>query len=133
MRISDWSSDVCSSDLSGEHPGFSAIPSPGSKLRHRIALLMPVYNESVDATFGRVRAMARSIQEAGGGDWIAFFVLSDSNELHSKRELAAWREIAAEAPIPAYYRSEEHTSELQSPMRTSYAAFCLQKKQRTQV
>ncbi|MEJ2409273.1 MAG: glucans biosynthesis glucosyltransferase MdoH [Novosphingobium sp.] len=93
--------------ISGEHPGFSAIPSPGSALRHRTAMLMPVYNESVEATFGRVRAMARSIHEAGGGEWIDFFVLSDSNELQGKRELAAWRCVAEEAPIPVYYRRRE--------------------------
>ncbi|MCJ2189122.1 glucans biosynthesis glucosyltransferase MdoH [Novosphingobium beihaiensis] len=93
--------------ISGEHPGFSAIPSPAAALRHRTAVLMPVYNESVEATFGRVRAMARSIHAAGGGDWIDFFVLSDSNAFQGKRELAAWREVAAEAPIPVYYRRRE--------------------------
>ncbi|MGE4305649.1 MAG: glucans biosynthesis glucosyltransferase MdoH [Novosphingobium sp.] len=96
--------------VSGEHPGFSAIPSPASKLRHRTAVLMPVYNESVEATFGRVRAMARSIHEAGGDEWIDFFVLSDSNELNGKRELAAWRPVAAEAPIPVYYRRREENT-----------------------
>src|SRR3546814_2619562 len=34
-----------------------------------------------------------------------------------------------EAPVPGGRRSEEHTSELQSLMRTSYAVFCLKKKQ----
>ena len=90
--------------ISGEHPGFTAIPSPASALRHRTAVLMPVYNESVEATFGRVRAMARSIHEAAGGEWIDFFVLSDSNAFQGKRELAAWREVAAEAEINVYYR-----------------------------
>ena len=90
--------------ISGEHPGFTAIPSPASALRHRTAVLMPVYNESVEATFGRVRAMARSIHEAGGGEWIDFFVLSDSNAFQGKREEAAWREVAAEAEINVYYR-----------------------------
>src|SRR3546814_8089172 len=33
-------------------------------------------------------------------------------------------------PYPLEYRSEEHTSELQSLMRNSYAFFCLQKKQK---
>lgn len=93
--------------ISGEHPGFTAIPSPASALRHRTAVLMPVYNESVEATFGRVRAMAKSIHEAGGGEWIDFFVLSDSNAFHGKRELAAWREVAAEAKIKVYYRRRE--------------------------
>ena len=93
--------------ISGEHPGFTAIPSPGSTLRHRTAVLMPVYNESVEATFGRVRAMAQSIHEAGGGKWIDFFVLSDSNAFQGKRELAAWRQVAAEAKIKVYYRRRE--------------------------
>lgn len=93
--------------ISGEHPGFTAIPSPASALRHRTAVLMPVYNESVEATFGRVRAMAQSIHEAGGGEWIDFFVLSDSNAFHGKRELAAWREVAAAAKIKVYYRRRE--------------------------
>jgi membrane glycosyltransferase len=93
--------------ISGEHPGFTAVPSPASALRHRTAVLMPVYNESVEATFGRVRAMARSIHEAGGGEWIDFFVLSDSNAFHGKREEAAWRDVAAEAKIKVYYRRRE--------------------------
>src|SRR3546814_6126075 len=37
-------------------------------------------------------------------------------------------ESAGEDPGPACYRSEEHTSELQSLMRISYAVFCLKKK-----
>jgi membrane glycosyltransferase len=39
---------------------------------------MPVYNESVEETFGRVETMARAIAAAGGAGWIDFFVLSDS-------------------------------------------------------
>lgn len=93
--------------ISGDHPGFTAIPSPASALKHRVAVLMPVYNESVEATFARVRTMARSIHRAGGGEWIDFFVLSDSSALHGKREEAAWREVASEAPINVYYRRRE--------------------------
>jgi membrane glycosyltransferase len=93
--------------ISGKHPGFTAIPSPASSLRHRTAVLMPVYNESVEATFGRVRAMTNSIAASGAAEWIDFFVLSDSNAFHGKREEAAWREIAAEAPIAVYYRRRE--------------------------
>ena len=93
--------------ITGKHPGFTAVPSPASSLRHRTAVLMPVYNESVEATFGRVRAMAASIAASGGAEWIDFFVLSDSNAFHGKREEAAWREVAAEAPINVYYRRRE--------------------------
>src|SRR3546814_9197260 len=39
------------------------------------------------------------------------------------------QEMSFEAPAPLGQRSEEHTSELQSLMRISYAVFCLKKKQ----
>ena len=96
--------------ISGDHPGFTAVPSPAQALRHRVAVLMPVYNEDVDSTFGRVRAMAQSIAAAGGAPWIDFFVLSDSGEANGLRELAAWRQVAHDAPISVYYRRREHNT-----------------------
>ncbi|MFC6434744.1 MULTISPECIES: glucans biosynthesis glucosyltransferase MdoH [Novosphingobium] len=93
--------------ITGEHPGFTALPSPASSLRHKTAVLMPVYNEGVEEVFARVRAMAYSIAEAGGAPWIDFFVLSDSNPFHGKREEAAWHELADHAPIKIYYRRRE--------------------------
>ena len=96
--------------MSGEHAGFTAVPSPASQLRHRLAVLMPVYNESVEITFDRVRAMASSIHAAGGGEWLDFFVLSDSSAAHGLEEEAAWRQLAAQAPIPVYYRRREQNT-----------------------
>ncbi len=96
--------------ISGDHPGFTAIPSPAQSLRHRVAVLMPVYNEDVDATFGRVRVMARSIAAAGGAAWIDFFVLSDSSAENGVIESAAWSELARQAPIPVYYRRRERNT-----------------------
>jgi membrane glycosyltransferase len=64
--------------ISGEHPGFTEIPSPAKALRHRTAVLMPVYNESVEEVFARVEAMGHSIAASGGGPWIDYFILSDS-------------------------------------------------------
>jgi len=96
--------------ITGEHPGFTAVPSPASSLRHRTAVLMPVYNESVEEVFGRVGAMAQSIAAAGGAEWIDFFILSDSNPFHGKREEAAWRELAATAPVHIYYRRREQNT-----------------------
>lgn len=93
--------------ITGEHPGFTTVPSPASRLRHRTAVLMPVYNEGVEEVFARVRAMAASIARAGGAEWIDFFVLSDSNPFHGRREEAAWREVAHAAPIRVYYRRRE--------------------------
>ncbi|WP_449370484.1 glucans biosynthesis glucosyltransferase MdoH [Thiomonas sp.] len=96
--------------ISGGHPGFTAVPRPAQTLRHRVAVLMPVYNEDVDATFGRVLTMARSIAAAGGAPWIDFFVLSDSDESNGRREQAAWLEVARESPIAVYYRRREHNT-----------------------
>src|SRR3546814_8809300 len=51
------------------------------------------------------------------------------------RSSPPWSSIARSAPPPrrsAFPRSEEHTSELQSLMRISYAVFCLKKKKNTQ-
>jgi membrane glycosyltransferase len=93
--------------ITGEHPGFTVLPSPAASLRHRIAVLIPVYNESVDEVFARARAMANSVAASGGASWIDFFILSDSDPFHGKREEAAWRELAVEAPIKVYYRRRE--------------------------
>src|SRR3546814_8657071 len=53
------------------------------------------------------------------------FTVADDEE----RQLQVWEMIAdAHDPSPSWVRSEEHTSELQSLMRISYAVFCLNKK-----
>jgi membrane glycosyltransferase len=93
--------------ITGEHPGFTVLPSPAASLRHRIAVLMPVYNESVEEVFARARAMTNSIAASGGAPWIDFFILSDSTPVHGKDEEAAWRALAVEAPIKVYYRRRE--------------------------
>src|SRR3546814_3019420 len=86
MRISDWSSDVCSSDL--------------------------LSRQDADGRDGRLR-------------------------LRRRRGHADRRDDDRLAARPAYglailfpHRSEEHTSELQSLMRISYAVFCLKKKKK---
>jgi membrane glycosyltransferase len=93
--------------ITGEHPGFTPMPGLAGTLHHRTAVLMPVYNESVEEVFARLRAMAWSIARAGGAGWIDMFVLSDSNPFHGKREEEAWAELAAESPVHIYYRRRE--------------------------
>src|SRR3546814_2173378 len=90
MRISDWSSDVCSSDLL-ESPVLST-----SEFQAMRAYMGESATE-IDCTF-----------DVAGGD----NALRDAIQTIRRR---------AE-------RSEEHTSELQSLMRISYAVFCLKKK-----
>src|SRR3546814_1501991 len=105
MRISDWSSDVCSSDL------FDVI------------LFKPV--TGIEPTPEQAAAMDRKRKELGLPSGPAYFV--------NIRELVAEHsDSKTYGPLSAATRSEEHTSELQSLMRISYAVFCLKKKNITE-
>src|SRR3546814_7545832 len=89
LRISDWSSDVCSSDLHG---------APQARLRRAAP-----FHFAPPGAARRLRGPLRSFSPptpASGEPW--------------------------------GFRSEEHTSELQSLMRISYAVFCLKKKKKLQ-
>src|SRR3546814_9261030 len=103
MRISDWSSDVCSSDLGNRrHRARAAVGrrAGGFCAAGRLAAV---------GAAGKRRPGRRGVAEHGG------------------RHLRD-RPVADLAAV----RSEEHTSELQSLMRISYAVFCLKKKKRQQ-
>src|SRR3546814_3399211 len=101
MRISDWSSDVCSSDL-------------------QIAIL------DVGVAGQERQAQAAFVAQANGDGLQAGAVDLDRNAVvgigHQQRLAGVRRDIDD--------RSEEHTSELQSLMRISYAVFCLKKKKK---
>src|SRR3546814_3000239 len=62
---------------------------------------------------------------APGVDWFARLQRRPSEQVHLTKP-RNWRRY----PFPFIYRSEEHTSELQSLMRNSYAVFCLKKKKK---
>src|SRR3546814_2628956 len=104
MRISDWSSDVCSSDLSGYLP---ALVRNGFR--------------------GKIYCTPATFELCG-------LLLPDSGHLQEEEARYAQRKGYSRhaIPKPLYTqedaRSEEHTSELQSLMRISYAVFCLKKK-----
>src|SRR3546814_8022742 len=93
MRISDWSSDVCSSDLADDAEQFPADP----------------------AAQHRARRPA--------------FPCAGAHQLFALGQAARDRQDQGHRHVGGVLgRSEEHTSELQSLMRISYAVFCLKKK-----
>src|SRR3546814_4005396 len=105
MRISDWSSDVCSSDL--------LLLDQGDTLRH---LSLRQGGERL-----AVEKHAAVSRPADAGKQFQQGRFSGSVGSDQPKGLAR-----AHGEIDA--RSEEHTSELQSLMRISYAVFCLKKK-----
>src|SRR3546814_5291328 len=113
MRISDWSSDVCSSDLRllGQQPQRAVVGHPAE------IVVVPVDPGVVMQAVARLQLCAGQVD---GGDPAVLVV----DRAHQHRDVAAVR-----APVDRRAaRSEEHTSELQSLMRISYAVFCLKKK-----
>src|SRR3546814_1064766 len=114
MRISDWSSDVCSSDLYlHQHPGH-----------RRDQRRQAAYGRRSRESFGRL--LGAGLRRSGTG---AFPHGQDAPE--ATRVVAPERDRRGAVhgePSELLGRSEEHTSELQSLMRISYAVFCLKKK-----
>src|SRR3546814_2090094 len=111
MRISDWSSDVCSSDLAGPHG--RPVARPGA------------------ADLGAARGLGKTIQKE-------FWLMDETVAARIKQEIDDNQVVLFMKGTPVFpqcgfsaavvQRSEEHTSELQSLMRISYAVFCLKKK-----
>src|SRR3546814_4036679 len=108
MRISDWSSDVCSSDLVDSFLDTRDLPPPDLIVR----------------TSGEVRLSNFMLWQAAYAELLFVDTLwpdFDADALAAAVESFAGRDRR-------YGRSEEHTSELQSLMRNPYAVFCLNKK-----
>src|SRR3546814_10044315 len=101
MRISDWSSDVCSSDL---HFGGEVVQ--------------------------RALVGAADIHAGAAADRLEPFQYLDRRGvvITGGRGRGSEQVVGHDDAIRAGERSEEHTSELQSLMRISYAVFCLKKK-----
>src|SRR3546814_6747377 len=98
MRISDWSSDVCSSDLRHRHRDIAAAAEQHDRGSPYCGTARSFEPQSINL---------REIEILGDGDC----QLGPLVDAHDRAD-----------------RSEEHTSELQSLMRISYAVFCLKKK-----
>src|SRR3546814_4565293 len=112
MRISDWSSDVCSSDLeilgAAQRVGRCEI---GAQLHPWVT---PPHDEEVNARNSYTGNLPADLQRA------KMIALRDAIRDRFGIQPTAYRAG----------RSEEHTSELQSLMRSSYAVFCLKIKKK---
>src|SRR3546814_10808853 len=140
MRISDWSSDVCSSDLGSNIPSWpglgvrvvapiansdgTVIPKKGTKPRaitrgaDRITVLERGCDREIIHCIGSFCSLRKRV-----------LARTDKTIITSAKTMAKIIEIIM-AMRPSFLlrrRSEEHTSELQSLMRHSYAVFCLKK------
>src|SRR3546814_7891984 len=112
MRISDWSSDVCSSDL-----------------RCGLALFLLCLGDLESlGRFGRLGRFGGLLWFGGNNFQTSLrFALAKSAQRGDCRNLRCTRHGLLDFPVIdrlAADRSEEHTSELQSLMRISYAVFC---------
>src|SRR3546814_5431468 len=128
MRISDWSSDVCSSDLA---QGLAY------DVQSMDATFARLYPEQYAATISGDR-MAQDARERWkntlDGLHTAMRMQAQVSQNLAQDEsaladLVSQSQSATGALQAQQARSEEHTSELQSLMRISYAVFCLNKKQ----
>src|SRR3546814_3135328 len=114
MRISDWNSDVCPSDL------FQIF-----RIGNLAVLGVPF--EVTTMSGRRLRKTVLDALSPVGVDTVIIAGLSN-DYLH----YMATREEYSAQMYEGSSRSEEHTSELQSLMRISYAVLCLKKKKNTQ-
>src|SRR3546814_4857327 len=140
MRISDWSSDVCSSDLRARWRGrlravtrstarpvtsFGQLPAAATE-RDGCRRYWPAPTHRHPQRRVQGTAMDRAAVRAG--------TLKTWRRLHRRQALSPANPGTGQA-LPGgdvrAWRSEEHTSELQSLMRISYSLFCCKKKKQT--
>src|SRR3546814_4607660 len=127
MRISDWSSDACSSDLMYNQPSQLLDSDADNKVVDADLALQVLGGDHVafgyltttitvtDTDRGRVEDKVRQVERIVNG--LGFTTIREG-----VNAVEAWL---------SSLRSEEHTSELQSLMRISYAVFCLKTKKIT--
>src|SRR3546814_3272507 len=121
MRISDWSSDVCSSDLLvNTYKQGGWLPEWASPGYRNVMIGSNSANLIADAYFNGVRGF--------DVERLLYLTSTSLSTGGIERQRAVDEAKQVMKDIDERYRSEEHTSELQSLMRRSYAVFCLKKK-----
>src|SRR3546814_9323665 len=116
MRISDWSSDVCSSDL---------VP--------RAHFFLVGLGFGFDGLRNHGLGELHALQQDVLADVAQGFACSDVFQADHSGDVACQNFLDFSTVVGVHLqdtRSEEHTSELQSLMRISYAVFCLTKKKK---
>src|SRR3546814_9523951 len=114
MRISDWSSDVCSSDLAAIRPSPVALSSrwAGEAIIRR--------KQPTRHARGHKKITTAAVAGVPPTRELVCRLFFEEAQSESAERRAIWNAT----------RSEEHTSELKSLMRISYAVFCLKKKKK---
>src|SRR3546814_8838125 len=130
MRISDWSSDVCSSDLH-EHDGQADLLDYAGEIRGSVPCRADPEKQQIGVPIDAIHIKARR--------HAMLALRSLDRAIPPRRRPSTQRslqeafdrklsELLRQIRLERRWRSEEHTSELQSLMRISYAVFCLKKK-----
>src|SRR3546814_3898997 len=126
MRISDWSSDVCSSDLgrcgNPSRPRRMTRPQSCAGSEPPVTLFIGVESSLPNQTPVTSSAV-KPMNQASRKSWLVPVLPAAARP--GCAALPVPQTTAAAIMLPICARSEEHTSELQSLMRISYAVFCL--------
>src|SRR3546814_10795306 len=142
MRISDWSSDVCSSDLLGTEWCYEDIIHVTEQANeHLDTIMLPKARcasdlHFVDTLLSQIEKRLKLTKKIG-----LEVLIEEVDGMRNVNEIAfatprlealifGFGDYSASQGIDPIIRSEEHTSELQSLMRISYAVFCLKKKKK---
>src|SRR3546814_8796031 len=127
MRISDWSSDVCSSDLGDLSEGVFPVCFNQLAALADIGFVQTATNESVDGVtrlVGRPFLVHILIDPGKRTQHLTPSAIETNIGYHRIHDV----DSEGFSQFPGTRRTEEHTSEFQSLMRHSYAAFSLKKK-----
>src|SRR3546814_8533407 len=133
MRISDWSSDVCSSDLTLQDRFlvFATVARIATRVGHQ----HQVASRQIQLGWHLVRSLEmEGVETVAEGDAGTAMDIEDQRIALARLIVGRLHQPAVDveavvgaAPADRFHRSEEHTSELPPLMRTSYAVFCLTK------
>src|SRR3546814_2756381 len=135
MRISDWSSDVCSSGHVYRENAY-LTPDTAARMDAAWVTFLPIsrVNDEVGSnTYSSENTVWHAFLGLKGDlgtswKWDAYYQFGQTKGVQSNSNARLEQRFKDSIDAVRAPRSEEHTSELQSLMRRSYAVFCLKKK-----